>query len=112
MVEKPENRQEERIPCEIHVILYSDSTSKIYYPASIYNHSENGLYIETNADLKGNHCYLVKTIDNNVDTKKSVECRQFFGIVRWAQYTDASGSNKSSYKYGYGMEYTKPPADF
>lgn len=107
MSNKPENRTDERCSFKASVMLYVEENSEEYYYGHICNRSQGGMYITTDADLKGNQCYMVKISNNDgnaEDPEKYTEC---YGIVRWAEFAESSDYPDSSYKYGYGLEYTE-----
>lgn len=107
MSNKPENREDERCSYEAAVRLHAKGNPEKYFHGHICNRSQGGMYITTDADLKGNQCYMVK-IPSNDDklegTEKYTEC---CGIVRWAEFADSSDHLDSPYKYGYGLEYVE-----
>ncbi len=103
-----ENREHERCSCVAPVILYDKENTTDYFYGHIYDHSHGGMYIKTDADLKGNHTYLVRISNNGTDSTGPEKYKDYYGIIRWARFVDESEYADSKYKYGYGMEYSEP----
>ena len=110
MFDKEENRLNDRRAYEAPVVLYSKDNFDDYYDGRICNYSSGGMYIKTDADLHGNQCYVVKIANINDDVNSPEKYTEYYGIVRWAQFVNSTDSSNSSYKYGYGIEYTEPAA--
>ena len=104
MKKRQESRDHERNFHKIPVTLYSMDNPEDYYSGLICNRGQGGMYVETDADLKGNHYYIVRIPNDDNHTKNSKEYTEHNVIIRWAQLVSSKDNSDPQYQYGYGME--------
>ena len=106
-IESTDKRRYERIGCEA-VIEWSYFNQGVYFDAKLINFSKNGVYFETDRELKPGVSIFLNTKRISPSTIKSKGHQRprsvSLGEVQWC--LDLSGRNKSC--YGVGVKFPFP----
>jgi hypothetical protein len=106
-IENNDKRRHERIKCEA-VIEWSYFNQDVYFDARLINFGRNGVYFETDRELKPGVSILLRTKRISPSMTKSKDHQHprsvSLGEVQWC--LDLSGRDKSC--YGVGVRFPFP----